>query len=155
MSAKGNETSWCTEHARSILILPNPSLHWQGNHSSGASQSKAANVNTWPLEAHLFNFFLLYVHSWLKTPLAASLCFRWACPQPAVIASGRHPWAVPLAGWCWELISGLVVTGSSLPAARMEAMWIQHLSSGLVLLCRCGMVKANEKSLLWMLLFSC
>lgn len=137
MGAQGNKTSWCTKRARSIVILPNPSFHWRCNHLSGASQSKAANVNTWLLEAHLFNFFLLYVHSWLKPQLAASLCSCWACSWSPVIKSRHCPWKVPLADWCWELISDLVVTGGSLPAAHVEALWIQHLSSGLVLLCRC------------------
>lgn len=131
----------------SIIILPNPSFHWRCNHLSGASQSKAANVNNWLLEAHLFNFFLLYVHSWLKPRLAASLCSCWACPWPPVIKSRHCPWKVLLAGWCWELISDLVVTGGSLPAAHVEATWIQHLSSGLVLLCRCGTVKEKWEEL--------
>lgn len=151
MSAQGNETSWCTERARSILILPNPSLHRPCDRWSGASQSKAADVNAGPLEAHPFNFFLLYVHSWLKTPLVASLCSGCACPQPAVVTRGHSPRRVPLAGWCWELISDPVATG--------QAVAYQHEFSispvVLVLLCRCGMVKANEKTSLWVLLFSC
>lgn len=125
MREQGNEALWCIKCGRSILILPNPSLHWPCNHSSGASESKAANVNPWLLEARLFNLFLLYVLSWLKTQLAASLCSQWACPCPSVITSGHCPWEVPLAGWCWELISDLAVTGSSSSAAHVEEMWIQ------------------------------